>query len=194
MRQDLSCLRAFPQASHRKRHRVGQIVEVALDYEDNECLRDPKELSAYIRAKIKNDTIPYHALLDEIQYAISDEELKGAGSPRLYGVLNELLRKRNVGIYVTGSNSKLLSTDVMTEFRGRGDEVHIRPLSFAEFMQGYGGEPYRGWIEYSTFGGMPYLTYVQTVQQKMDYLTCLFRETYFKDIIERNKIARTQEL
>lgn len=84
--------------------------------------------------------------------------------------------------------------DVMTEFRGRGDEIHIRPLSFAEFMQGYTGEPYQGWIEYSTFGGMPYLLSMQTSQQKMDYLARLFRETYFKDIIERNKIAKIQEL
>lgn len=171
-----------------------QIIEVALDDDENEDLRDPKALGAHIRSKITNNTLSYYVLLDEVQYAISDEELHGDEPPRLYGVLNGLLRKRNVDVYVTGSNSKLLSKDVMTEFRGRGDEVHIRPLSFAEFMQVFEGEPYQGWIEYSTYGGLPLMLSMQTPQQKMNYLNRLFQETYFKDVIERNHITKTQEL
>lgn len=88
-------------------------------------------LSDYVRSRITNREEPYYVLLDEVQYAISDEEMRGEEPPRLYGVLNGLLRMRNVDVYVTGSNSKMLSTNVMTEFRGRGDEVRVRPLSFA---------------------------------------------------------------
>lgn len=94
-------------------------------------------LSDYVRSRITNREEPYYVLLDEVQYAISDEEMRGEEPPRLYGVLNGLLRMRNVDVYVTGSNSKMLSTNVMTEFRGRGDEVRVRPLSFAEFSRSF---------------------------------------------------------
>lgn len=113
----------------------GRIIEVALDVEENAALRDPAALSAYLRSKIASGREQYYVFLDEVQYAISREELKDPDvPPRLYGVLNGLLRMRNVDVYVTGSNSKFLSHDVMTEFRGRGDEVRVRPLSFFEFM------------------------------------------------------------
>lgn len=94
-------------------------------------------LSDYVRSRITNREEPYYVLLDEVQYAISDEEMRGEEPPRLYGVLNGLLRMRNVDVYVTGSNSKMLFTNVMTEFRGRGDEVRVRPLSFAEFSRSF---------------------------------------------------------
>ncbi len=133
-------------------------------------------------------------LLDEVQYAISEDEFKGDEPQRLYGVLNSLLRKRNVDVYVTGSNSKLLSSDVMTEFRGRGDEVHVRPLSFAEFMQVYPGDAYQGWADYVQFGGMPLTLSMTSDEQKSNYLEHLFEEAYIKDVVAHDKIRKTQEL
>ena len=170
------------------------IIEVALDEEANRGLRDPGALDAYLRSRITDKASQYYVMLDEVQYAISDNELRKDEPPRLYGVLNGLLRMRNVDVYVTGSNSKLLSTDVMTQFRGRGDEVRVRPLSFSEFMQGFGGDRYQGWAEYVVFGGMPLLLGMRTDEQKSRYLERLFSETYLKDVVARNKVAKTQEL
>ena len=173
----------------------GHIIEVVLDDEENEELRDPKRLSAYLRSRIGKDPEVYYVLLDEVQYAISDRELRDKDNPpRLYGVLNGLLRLRNVDVYVTGSNSKLLSTDVMTEFRGRGDEVRIHPLSFSEFMQGFDGDVAHGWAEYSIFGGMPLTLSMVSDEQKSRYLERLFTETYLTDIVARNRLNKTQEL
>ena len=174
------------------------IIELALDDELNAQYRDPLKMAEYLRSRItdgrQSDGQQYYILLDEVQYAISRAELKGKEPPRLYGVLNGLLRMRNVDVYVTGSNSKMLSTDVMTEFRGRGDEVRVRPLSFAEFMQGYDGDVQHGWAEYAVFGGMPLVLSMRTDEQKTRYLENLFAETYLKDIVARNGIRRSQEL
>ncbi len=170
------------------------IIEVALDAEENAHYRDPSALNDYLKSRIVDKKAQYYVMLDEVQYAITDEELKGLEPPRLYGVLNGLLRMRNVDVYVTGSNSKLLSTDVMTQFRGRGDEVRVRPLSFSEFMQGFDGDEYRGWAEYVVFGGMPLTLSMSSDEQKSRYLERLFAETYLKDIIARNKVEKTQEL
>ncbi len=170
------------------------IIEVALDEEANRALRDPGALDAYLRSRITDKASQYYIMLDEVQYAISDNELRRDEPPRLYGVLNGLLRMRNVDVYVTGSNSKLLSTDVMTQFRGRGDEVRVRPLSFSEFMQGFEGDRYQGWAEYVVFGGMPLLLGMRTDEQKSRYLERLFSEAYLKDVVARNKVAKTQEL
>ncbi len=115
-------------------------------------------------------------------------------TPRLYNALNSLLRMSNVDVYVTGSNSKLLSTDVMTQFRGRGDEIRVRPLSFAEFMQGFSGDKYEGWAEYMVYGGMPLALSMRSDEQKSRYLERLFSETYLKDVIARNRVSKTQEL
>ena len=109
-------------------------------------------------------------------------------------VLNSLLHFTNVDIYVTGSNSKFLSKDVITEFRGRGDEVYVYPLTFKEFMQVYNGDMYHGWAEYTIYGGLPLTVTMRTEEQKIRYLTNLFNETYLKDIIERHHIEKTQEL
>ena len=109
-------------------------------------------------------------------------------------VLNSLLHINNVDVYVTGSNSKFLSKDVITEFRGRGDEIHIYPLTFKEFMQVYEGDVYHGWAEYVIYGGLPLTVTMKTEEQKINYLTRLFEETYLKDIIERHHIDKTQEL
>lgn len=170
------------------------IVEVALDDEENAELRDPSKLSAALRARISNNREQYYIFLDEIQYAISEDELRGKEPPRIYGVLNGLLRMRNVDVYVTGSNSKLLSKDVLTEFRGRGDEIPVRPFSFSEFMQGFEGDVYRGWAEYVVFGGMPLLLTMSSDEQKSRYLESLFRETYLKDIVDRYRVEKTGEL
>lgn len=170
------------------------IIEIALDDEENAKLRDVSALNAHLKSMIVNKREQYYVLLDEVQYAISDEELKSGEPPRLYGVLNGLLRMHNVDVYVTVSNSKLLSSDVMTQFRGRGDEVRVHPLSFAEFMQGFDGDKYEGWAEYVMYGGMPLVLSMRTDEQKARYLERLFSETYLKDVIARNRIAKTQEL
>lgn len=171
------------------------IIELALDDEKNAEYRDPAALSNHLHSLIGEKQNRYYVLLDEVQYAISDEELKQTDQPpRLYGVLNGLLRMRNVDVYVTGSNSKLLSTDVLTQFRGRGDEVRVRPLSFSEFMQGFDGDAYQGWAEYTMFGGMPLILSMHTEEQKVRYLENLFTETYLKDIVTRNRLTKTQEL
>ena len=171
------------------------IIEVALDVEENAALRDPDALSAHLRSKVANGHEQYYVFLDEVQYAISHEELKGPDvPPRLYGVLNGLLRMRNVDVYVTGSNSKLLSRDVMTEFRGRGDEVRVRSLSFFEFMQGFDGDRYQGWAEYTVYGGMPLTLSMRTDEQKARYLERLFEETYLRDVVERYEIRKRDEL
>lgn len=173
----------------------GHIIEVALDVEESVALRDPAALSAYLRSRIANGREQYYVFLDEAQYAISREELKNPDAPpRLYGVLNGLLRMRNVDVYVTGCNSKLLSHDVMTEFRGRGDEVRVRPLSFFEFMQGFDGDRYQGWAEYTVYGGMPLALSMHTDEQKARYLERLFEETYLKDVVERHEIRKRGEL
>ena len=133
------------------------VIEVALDDEDNAALRDAKALYDHLNKHIGSDGT-YYVLLDEVQCAITKKELRDTDNPpALYGVLNGLLHRGNVDVYVTGSNSKMLSKDVLTEFRGRGDEVHVMPLSSSEFMQVFDGDRYEGWAEYVMFGGLPAL-------------------------------------
>ena len=149
----------------------------------------------YLCSKIANGRDQYYIFFDKARYAISREELKNPDAPpRLYGVLNGLLRMGNVDVYVTGGNSKLLSHDVMTEFRGRGDEVRVRPLSFSEFMQGFDGDRYQGWAEYTVYGGMPLVPSMRTDEQKARYLERLFEETYLRDVVERYEIRKRDEL
>lgn len=136
----------------------------------------------YIDSHMPDDK-QYYILLDEVQMLENFEE-----------VLNSLLHYPNADIYVTGSNSKFLSNDILTEFRGRGDEVHVFPLSFSEFMQVYSGDVYYGWADYVMYGGLPLCATMQTEEQKVQYLSKLFEETYLKDILERHNIAKTQEL
>ena len=165
------------------------IIEIALDDDENKEYRDPYVLSEYIREKCCEKNSEYYLFLDEIQYAISKEELRNHDEPvRLYSVLNGFLHMKNVDVYVTGSNSKLLSKDVSTEFRGRGDTVHIYPLSFSEFLSFSGLEKHDAYGEYLMFGGMPYLLSLDTDEKKYDYLEELFEEIYFKDIEERYDI------
>ena len=158
------------------------IITIELDQRKNRELRNPDAILDYIDSLIK-DGEQYYILLDEVQMLKEFEE-----------VLNSLLHIQNADVYVTGSNSKFLSKDIITEFRGRGDEVHVYPLSFKEFMEAYEGDQYRGWAEYVTYGGLPLAVTMKTEEQKIQYLTTLFDETYIKDIIERNHIEKVQEL
>lgn len=158
------------------------IIALELDDRRNREYRDPDALLRYIDSRM-TDGGEYYILLDEVQEAEHFEE-----------VLNSLLHLPNADVYVTGSNSKFLSKDVVTEFRGRGDEVHIFPLSFQEFMQVFPGDVYHGWADYITYGGLPYVAAVKTEEQKTRYLTNLFSEVYIRDVVERYRIEKTQEL
>ena len=158
------------------------IIMIELDQRKNKKYRDPDVILDYIESLIEDDN-QYYVMLDEVQMLQEFEE-----------VLNSLLHIRNADVYVTGSNSKFLSKDVITEFRGRGDEIHIYPLTFKEFMEAYDGDMYRGWAEYVVYGGLPLTVTMKTEEQKISYLTNLFKETYLKDIIERHNIEKTQEL
>ena len=166
-----------------------QIIKLALDDDRNREYRNPDKLSAFLYSKIANETDNFYFLLDEVQFVISDKEIKSKEPIRLYGILNGLLRLKNVDVYITGSNSKFLSSDIATEFRGRGDVVHVNPLSFAEFYSAYKhGDKYDAWDEYSTYGGMPMLLTMETDEEKAEYLNNLFKNTYIKDIIEKNRL------
>ena len=162
-----------------------QIIAVALDDDSYSELCDPDKLSAYIRSKITDNKKMYYIMIDEVQLAISKQEMDDPDSIRLYNVLNGLMRLRNVDIYVTGSNSKMLTKDVMTVFRGRGDEVRVYPLSFKEYYGVVGGDKTDAYEEYALYGGMPLAVFQKTDADKMAYLNRLFSEVYFKDIAER---------
>ena len=170
-----------------------QIITIALDDDQFVQYRDPAVLSEYIRSKIIGSE-PYYILIDEVQYAIAKEELKNPESIRLYNVLNGLMRLRNVDIYVTGSNSKMLTKDVLTVFRGRGDEIRVYPISFREYYSSAGGDKSEAYEEYALYGGMPLVLSRKTDADKMAYLQSLFTEVYFKDIAERYDIALTDVL
>lgn len=157
------------------------IIEIAFDSFENKAYRDPNVLYPYVKEQIKDDK-NYYILLDEVQ--LLDE---------FESVLNGLMRIPNVDVYVTGSNAKFLSKDVITEFRGRGDEVHILPLSFAEFMSVYSGDKYEGWSEYVLYGGLPPVVLLKTEEEKIEFLKYLFKETYINDIIGRHRIQNKEE-
>ena len=161
---------------------ASHIIMIELDQRKNKKYRDPDVILDYIESLIEEDG-QYYIMLDEVQMLQEFEE-----------VLNSLLHIRNADVYVTGSNSKFLSKDVITEFRGRGDEIHIYPLTFKEFMEAYDGDMYHGWAEYVVYGGLPLTVTMKTEDQKISYLTNLFKETYLRDIIERYHIEKIQEL
>lgn len=158
------------------------IIQVALDIRRNAPLRNPDQLCTHVESQIK-DSGMYYILLDEVQM-LEDFE----------SVLNEFLHYDNMDVYVTGSNSKFLSSDIITEFRGRGYEIHIQPLSFAEYLPAHGGEPLKAWGDYLRYGGLPFLLSLKTDEQKSNYLKSLFEEVYKKDILERNKLRNPSEL
>ena len=158
------------------------IIEIALDGIEYEELRDPKKCFQYIKNEIK-DAQMYYLLLDEVQFM-----------PRFEEVLNSLLRIHNIDMYVTGSNSKFLSSDIVTEFRGRGDEIRIYPLSFAEFYAAFGGDYDDAWNEYMIYGGLPQVVQFSVERQKAEYLKNIFTNVYIKDVVERNKIHNVDEI
>ena len=154
------------------------IIKLELDRVENEKYRDSKALNEYIRSLIKDKDM-YYVILDEIQLVKGFEF-----------VLNGLLYEKNLDVYVTGSNSKFLSSDIITEFRGRGDQIKVNPLSFAEFLSAFNGDKYEAWNEYVTYGGMPLILSKKNDEEKSQYLKELFEQTYIKDIVERNNIQR----
>ena len=154
------------------------IIKLELDRIENEKYLNPKALNEYIRNLIKDKDM-YYVILDEIQLVEGFEF-----------VLNGLLYEKNIDVYVTGSNSKFLSSDIITEFRGRGDQIKVNPLSFAEFSSVFDGDKYEAWNEYVTYGGMPLILSKKNDEEKSQYLKELFEQTYIKDIVERNKIQR----
>ena len=158
------------------------IIEMAFDAYENKKYRDPEIFFPYLAERI-NDQDQYYVLLDEVQL-LGDFE----------SILNSLVRRKNVDVYVTGSNAKFLSKDIITEFRGRGDEVHMYPLTFAEFMSVYDGEKADGWRDYVLYGGIPLVLTFTTPDQKGDFLKSLFEETYISDIIGRNNVRNKAEL
>ena len=158
------------------------IIEIALDGIEKEELRNPKKCYQYIKDTMKDDR-QYYLLLDEVQFM-----------PRFEEVLNSLLRIGNIDVYVTGSNSKFLSSDIVTEFRGRGDEIRIYPLSFAEFYNAYEGEYDDAWNEYMIYGGLPQVARFSVERQKAEYLKNIFDNVYIKDVVERNKIQNVDEI
>ena len=157
------------------------IITIALDDILNEEYYDPKRLVSYIKEKVKDDNL-YYLLLDEVQMVNN-----------FVGALNSLLHIDNVDIYVTGSNSKFLSSDIATEFRGRGMEIRVFPLSFSEYFSAYEGDKYDAWRDYITYGGLPLILSLETRQQKIAYLKTQYSTVYLKDLIERNNIKKGSE-
>ena len=158
------------------------IIEISFDTFESKKFCDPNVLYPHLKESIKDEKM-YYILLDEVQL-LSDFE----------AVLNSLIRMKNVDIYVTGSNARFLSKDVITEFRGRGDEIHMYPLSFAEFMSVYQGEKLDGWNEYMLYGGIPLVLNISSPEQKVAFLKSLFEETYISDIIGRHNVRNKAEL
>lgn len=158
------------------------IIYIALDIKENEQLKDGNKFIEYVYSLVK-DNNKYYVLIDEVQLMYD-----------FVSVLNSFLYKKNIEVYVTGSNAKLLSRDIVTEFRGRGDVIHVYPLSFKEYMTIYDGDNYEGYDSYSIYGGLPLTLSFDSDIEKSKYLKELFEETYLNDIIERNKIQNKDEL
>lgn len=158
------------------------IIEVALDDRSNKDLRDPDALLRFIKENIR-DKEDYYIILDEVQYLNEFED-----------VLNSLLHIRNADVYVTGSNSKFLSSDVITQFRGRGDEIHVYPLSFSEYVPACQGSVDEAWDDYLIYGGMPLILTMAEPEDKAAYLNALFQKVYISDIVERHDVRNKVEL
>lgn len=174
-----------------------QIIGIQLDDLRNMKYRDPLQLDEYIRSQITDAKKVFYVFIDEIQLVsevknpyVDNQEAKIS----FVDVVLGLLKIKNVDVYVTGSNSKMLSSDVLTQFRDRGDEIRVFPLSFAEFYDAYAGDKREAWQEYYTYGGMPMVLEMDTHERKSKYLRDLFERTYIKDIMERNKIKNDEEV
>ena len=168
-----------------------QIIGIALDELPNARYRNPVELDRHIRDQIKDKKKKYYILIDEIQF-VSEIQNPYVDDPQakinFIDVVLGIMKIKNADVYVTGSNSKMLSSDILTQFRDRGDEIRVYPLSFAEFYEFYGGDKHDAWVDYCTYGGMPVTLTLPTHEQKSRYLKDLFTRTYLKDVVERHSI------
>ena len=174
-----------------------QIIGLALDIYSNVKYRNPMELDKYIRERIADSQKKYYVLLDEIQYVseIQNPYVDDPGAKITFiDVVLGFMQMSNVDVYVTGSNSKMLSSDVLTQFRDRGDEIRVFPLSFGEFLDAYEEDKRGAWQDYYTYGGMPYTLTLKTHEEKSRYLQDLFERTYIKDVLERNRILNDEEV
>ncbi len=174
-----------------------QIIALALDILENAKYRNPLELDKYIRDHMIDPKKRYYIFIDEIQFVseiqnsyVDNEDAKIT----FIDVILGFMHMDNVDVYVTGSNSKMLSTDILTQFRDRGDEIRVYPLSFAEFYNEYIGDKRGAWQDYYTYGGMPYVTSLESHEEKSRYLKDLFDRTYLKDVLERHKIKNDTDV
>lgn len=174
--------RLFREHLRKSGVRDDHIISIALDDYENVQLLDPDALYRHVKGRIADDG-DYYILLDEIQLVKNFES-----------VVNGFLHLPNADIYVTGSNSRFLSSDIVTEFRGRGDEIRIYPLNFAEFYSAYGGDFQSAWLTFANYGGMPLLLSMQTREDKVNYLKYLFETTYLADIVGRNNLRGNAEI
>ena len=174
-----------------------QIIGIALDELSNAKYRDPFELDKYIRARITDKTKRYYILIDEIQF-VSEIQNPYVDDPQakinFIDVVLGLMKIKNADVYVTGSNSKMLSSEILTQFRDRGDEIRVCPLSFAEFYEVYQGDKHDAWIDYCMYGGMPVTLTLPSHEQKSRYLRDLFIRTYLKDVVERHSVQNDTEV
>lgn len=173
-----------------------QILSFELDLAKDIKYRNPLLLAEYVRSCVEGKNAQYYLFVDEIQMSdkVSNPYNEDGKSITFYDALNDLRSLSNLDIYVTGSNSRMLSTDILTEFRGRSDEIRVHPLSFAEYYSAVGGDKYEAFDNYAFFGGMPLVLSRPTDAAKMNYLQSLFSEVYLKDIVERKKIQREDAL
>lgn len=173
------------------------IIELALDDDENIRYRNPLELGKYLRSQTKDKDKTYYIFLDEIQKVVSIQNpyIKDAEDKiGFVDVLLGLMKHENIDVYVTGSNSKMLSSDILTEFRGRGDEIKVNPLSFSEFYNAFTGDKHDAWQQYYTYGGLPLVMKKSGHEEKAKYLQTLFDKIYLSDIMERNKIIHEKSV
>ena len=174
-----------------------EIVAFALDDDENAMYRNPLRLGEYLRGQVSDQSKMYYVFLDEIQKVVSVKNPYLDDTEEKIGfvdVVLGLMKKPNVDVYITGSNSKMLSSDIVTEFRGRGDEIRVSPLSYKEFYAAYEGDKRQAWQEYFVYGGMPFLMRLKTHQAKSKYLADLFENIYLSDILERHKLLSREVL
>lgn len=174
-----------------------QIIRLALDELQNAKYRNPIELDKHIREQIQDTNKRYYILIDEIQF-VSEIQNPYVDDPAakltFIDVILGLIKLKNADVYVTGSNSKMLSSDILTQFRDRGDEIRVFPLSFAEFYDAYEGDKRGAWLDYYTYGGMPVVLSLSTHEEKSKYLRDLFTRTYLKDVIERHLVQNNAQV
>lgn len=168
-----------------------RIIRLALDEFPNAKYRNPFELDKFVRERTADSSKNYYVLIDEIQFvtAVQNPYIEGQDAKLTFiDVVLGLMKIKNIDLYVTGSNSNMLSTDILTQFRDRGDEIRVFPLSFAEFNETYTGDKRNAWLDYYTYGGMPVVVTLSNHEEKSRYLRDLFQRTYLRDVVERHQV------